>query len=121
MKSKNIVIIFIFLCTCVMSCKSGKGVIEVKIQAIDVANNQPRKNLTVEVLKVENPLFSMRSFVLIHTLRTDEKGFINFKANRKGDYSIRFYRDDITTAPFYWIDTLNIKDLKKDKFFKLSW
>ena len=51
-----------------MSCASEKGVIEVKIQAVDADKNKPRKNLTVEVLKVENPLFSMRSFTLIHTL-----------------------------------------------------
>ncbi|QTD36403.1 DUF2606 family protein [Polaribacter batillariae] len=120
MKYKNIVIVFILLSICFMSCLSKKGIIEVKIQAIETAKNQPRKNLRVEVLKVKNPLFSMRSFILIHTLRTDDKGIISFKTNEKGNYSIRFYRDT-RPVPFYWIDTLKVKDLKENKFFKLSW
>ncbi len=115
----NIVLAFIFLSICFISCVSEKEAIELKIQATDTTN-QPRENLTVEILKVKNPIFSMRSFVLIHTLRTDEKGFVQCKISKKGDYSVRFYRDNGVT-PFYWVDTLKVKDLNGDKFFKLSW
>lgn len=103
-----------------MSCTSEGRTIELKIQAIDTINNQPRKNLKVELVKVKNPLFSMRSFVPIDTLRTDDSGLIKRKINEKGDYGVRFYRDDGITL-IYWVDTLKIKDLKEDKFFKLSW
>ena len=124
MKNKSI-IIFVLLSFLFVSCISKQETIEVEIQAIDAVKNEPRTNIKVEVLKVENPLFSMRSFALLHTLRTDEKGLIRFATNKKGDYSIRFFRDTVRSdkdyVSFYRIDTLNIRDLKDNKFFKLSW
>ncbi|AZJ33791.1 hypothetical protein SAMN05444344_0382 [Tenacibaculum mesophilum] len=125
MKNKNLIVVLILLAISFTSCSSKQETIEVKIQAIDIVKNQPRKNIKVEVLKVKNPLFSMRRFILFHTLRTNDEGFISFKTSEKGDYSIRFFRDTIRTdrdyVSFYRIDTLKIKDLEEDKVFKLRW
>lgn len=114
------IIILIVLSIPLFSCVKENKIIELKIQAIDYDLNKPRQNLKVELLKVKNPMFSMRSFTLIDTLKTDENGIFKCKINKKGNYSVRYYKDNYLT-PVYWIDTLKVKDLNEDKFFKFSW
>ena len=100
---------------------SERRLIEVKIQSINSSNNQPRKNLTVEVKKVENPLFSMRRFTLLHTLTTDDEGYIRFKTSKIGEYRISYYKDTSSLVCIYWVDSLRIDNLDNNKTFKLSW